>query len=78
MAIKKDTRPKKVKEIYDTLEALIMQTDDTEDLTMLSVVMFISARQIMMANHGTFKTQAILEQMLEEISLVKHLPKPTE
>ena len=78
MALKKDSRPKKVADIYKTLEALIMMTDDTEELTMLSVVLFIQARSIMLANHGDEKTIVILEQMIEEIRETKSLPKPVE
>jgi hypothetical protein len=73
---KKDSRPKKVANIYKTLESLIMMTDDVDDLTMLSVVMFISAKQVMLAAHGNTKTRAILEQLLEELNAAKALPKP--
>ena len=72
----KDLRPQKVLDVYKTLEALILFTDVTEDLTMLSAVMLLSAKQILLSNHGVDKTTAIFEQMLEELSKIKRLETP--
>lgn len=74
MAVK-DLRPKKVASIYKTLESLIMLTDNVDDLTMLSIVMFISARQIMLTSHGIPRTLDILDQLREEILPPQNLPK---
>jgi hypothetical protein len=73
----KDLRPQKVKDIYKTLESLILMTDTVDDLTMLAVVMFISARQTMITAQGTEKTIEVLNQLAEEITLGK-AKKPKE
>jgi hypothetical protein len=75
MAITKDSRPKKVADIYKTLDVMIMMADDVEELTLLSVALLMRARLIMKENHGSQKTIAMLTQLADELREENSLPK---
>lgn len=71
MALTKDSRPKMVEDIYKTLDSLVMMADNAEEMAMLSVVLFIRARHVMVANYGKAKAIAMLEELAEELRDVK-------
>jgi hypothetical protein len=66
MGVKESTKKTKIEAIHKVISSQIYMADDIDDLTLLAIIYLTSAKQILLSNHGSVKTQALLELHLAE------------